>query len=152
PIVALAAAAAVTSRVELLTTVLNVPYRKNGVVLGKQLASLDRIAGGRLTAGLALGGWPEDHAASGSAQRQGAGLDEMHDARMRAGGGELVGASGAMPAMPPGPPRLLFGGFTPASHARAARYGIGWVAPSFGLDALTTGAASVRAAWEAAGR
>ncbi|MCZ7537315.1 MAG: LLM class flavin-dependent oxidoreductase [Acidimicrobiia bacterium] len=45
PIVALAAAAAVTERVELLTTVLNVPYRTNGLVLAKQLASLDAIAG-----------------------------------------------------------------------------------------------------------
>src|SRR5687768_18401243 len=63
PLIALAAAAARTERIELLTTVLNVPWRRNAVVLAKQLASVDAIAGGRLTAGLALGGWPEDHAA-----------------------------------------------------------------------------------------
>src|SRR5687767_3743770 len=65
PLVALAAAAACTQRVELLTTVLNVPWRRNGVVLAKQLASLDRLSGGRLTAGLGLGGWPDDHAVVG---------------------------------------------------------------------------------------
>lgn len=61
PLVALAVAAARTERLELLTTVLNVPWRRNAVVLAKQLASLDRVADGRLTAGLALGGWPQDH-------------------------------------------------------------------------------------------
>src|SRR5918992_4155377 len=69
PPVALAAAAARTERVELLTTVLNVPYRQNAVVLAKQLASIDRLSGGRLTAGLALGGWPEDYQASEMAPR-----------------------------------------------------------------------------------
>ena len=58
PLVALAAAAARTTRIELLTTVLNVGYRRNAVVLAKQLASVERLSGGRLTAGLGLGGWP----------------------------------------------------------------------------------------------
>src|SRR5215210_7112147 len=40
PLVALSAAAARTEHVELLTTVLNVPWRRNAVVLAKQLASL----------------------------------------------------------------------------------------------------------------
>src|SRR5688572_16790845 len=61
PLVALAVAAARTDRIELLTTVLNVPWRRNAVVLAKQLAALDRVSDGRLTAGLGLGGWPDDH-------------------------------------------------------------------------------------------
>jgi alkanesulfonate monooxygenase SsuD/methylene tetrahydromethanopterin reductase-like flavin-dependent oxidoreductase (luciferase family) len=60
PLIALAAAAARTERVELLTTILGVPFRHSPVVLAKQLASIDQLSGGRLTAGLALGGWPED--------------------------------------------------------------------------------------------
>src|SRR5687768_16706610 len=58
PLVALAAAAACTKRVELLTTVLNTGYRQNPVALAKQIASVDQLSGGRLTVGLALGGWP----------------------------------------------------------------------------------------------
>ena len=60
----MAAAAAHTERIELLTTVLNVGYRQNAIVLAKQIASVDQISGSRLTVGLALGGWPEDYAAS----------------------------------------------------------------------------------------
>src|SRR5919106_748724 len=64
PLTTLAAAAACTERVELLTTVLNVGWRANPVLLAKQMASVDLLSGGRLTAGLGLGGWPEDFAAS----------------------------------------------------------------------------------------
>ena len=53
-----------THRIELLTTVLNVGYRRNPTVLAKQIASVDQLSTRRLTVGLALGGWPEDYAAS----------------------------------------------------------------------------------------
>jgi alkanesulfonate monooxygenase SsuD/methylene tetrahydromethanopterin reductase-like flavin-dependent oxidoreductase (luciferase family) len=156
PVVALSAAAARTERVELLTTVLNVPWRRNAVVLAKQLASVDRLSGGRLTAGLALGGWPDDHAAAGpSTVSLGACMDDMVATMRRVWAGELVGSSrsgAAIPALPPGRPRLLFGGLVPAAFRRAARLGDGWVAPSFGLDALIDGAARVRAAWRDEGR
>jgi alkanesulfonate monooxygenase SsuD/methylene tetrahydromethanopterin reductase-like flavin-dependent oxidoreductase (luciferase family) len=46
----------------------------------------------------------------------------------------------------------LFGGFVPATFRRAARLGDGWVAPSFGYGALTTGVDAVREAWREAGR
>src|SRR5215213_2570445 len=64
PLIALAVAPERTERTELLTTVLTVPYRRNAVVLAKQLASIDTLSEGRLTPGLALGGWPDDYAAS----------------------------------------------------------------------------------------
>jgi alkanesulfonate monooxygenase SsuD/methylene tetrahydromethanopterin reductase-like flavin-dependent oxidoreductase (luciferase family) len=153
PLIALAAASARTARIELLTTVLNVPWRRNAVVLAKQLASLDAVSGGRLTAGLGLGGWPEDHAAVGPAPHgPGRVLDDMLATMHAVWRGELVGASGPLPATPPGRPRLLFGGWAPASFRRAARFGQGWVAPSFGFETLTDGIAAVRAAWRDAGR
>src|ERR1700716_2870887 len=50
PLVALAAAAVCTRRVELVTTVVNVCWRENAVLLSKQLSSVDRLSAGRLTA------------------------------------------------------------------------------------------------------
>lgn len=153
PLIALAAAAASTRDIELLTTVLNVPWRRNAVVLAKQLASVDAVADGRLTAGLALGGWASDHDAVGPYdKRLGEVMDEMLASMMAAWRGELVGASGPLPATPSGRPRLLFGGFARATFERAARFGQGWVAPSFGHDALIRGVASVNEAWQASGR
>ncbi|MGH2867128.1 MAG: LLM class flavin-dependent oxidoreductase, partial [Solirubrobacteraceae bacterium] len=52
-LIALAAAAAVTERIGLTTSILIVPYRGNGALLAKQLATVDVIAGGRLRAGVA---------------------------------------------------------------------------------------------------
>jgi hypothetical protein len=60
PLTALAAAAARTEHVELLTTVLTVGWRNNPVLLALQIASVDLLSGGRLTVGLGLGGWPDD--------------------------------------------------------------------------------------------
>ncbi|GAA5135112.1 LLM class flavin-dependent oxidoreductase [Pseudonocardia adelaidensis] len=153
PLVALAAAAARTERVELLTTVLNVPYRQNAVLLAKQLASVDRLSGGRLTAGLALGGWPEDYEASGVPHRGlGAAMDAMIATMQQAWDGKLTGASGPMPALPPERPGLLVGGLVPAAFARAATVGQGWIAPSFGLQQVVDGVAAVRKAWDRVGR
>jgi alkanesulfonate monooxygenase SsuD/methylene tetrahydromethanopterin reductase-like flavin-dependent oxidoreductase (luciferase family) len=147
------AAAARTERVELLTTVLNVPYRQNAVVLAKQLASIDRLSGGRLTAGLALGGWPEDYETSELPRRGlGAAMDTMVATMQAAWDGKLAGASGPMPALPPDRPGLLFGGLVPAAFTRAATSGQGWIAPSFGIQQVVDGVESLRKAWERIGR
>jgi alkanesulfonate monooxygenase SsuD/methylene tetrahydromethanopterin reductase-like flavin-dependent oxidoreductase (luciferase family) len=153
PIVALAAAAARTERAELMTTVLTIPYRQNALVLAKQLASVDQLSGGRLTVGLALGGWPEDYAASELPQAgRGATFEEMLATMRRAWAGEVAGASGPMPALPGGRPAVLLGGLMPAAFARAAGLAEGWVAPFFGFEMLVDGIASVRQAWIEAGR
>lgn len=153
PLIALAAAAERTGRVELMTTVLNVPLRRNAVVLAKQLASLDRLSGGRLTLGLGLGGWPRDREASELPPGgMGALMDGMLSTMRQVWDGEVRGASGPMPALPPDRPGLLFGGFAPASFNRMAAAGDGWVAPSFGFEPLVDGIAAARAAWSGAGR
>jgi alkanesulfonate monooxygenase SsuD/methylene tetrahydromethanopterin reductase-like flavin-dependent oxidoreductase (luciferase family) len=153
PLVALGAAAARTERIELMTTVLNVGYRRNAVVLGKQLASVDQLSGGRLTAGLALGGWPEDYAASEAPLTgRGALFDATLATLRRVWAGELVGASGPMPALPEGRPRLLLGGLVPGSYTRVAKAADGWVAPSMGIETLSQGIEGVRRAWAAANR
>jgi alkanesulfonate monooxygenase SsuD/methylene tetrahydromethanopterin reductase-like flavin-dependent oxidoreductase (luciferase family) len=154
PLVALAAAAARTERVELLTTVLNVPYRQNAVLLAKQLASVDQLSGGRLTPGLALGGWPEDAEISGvPLEGRGALVDGMLATMRQVWNGEVSGAGGPMPApRPDGRLDLLFGGLTTASYRRVARSGLGWIAPFFGMGTLTDGIAGTRKAWADAGR
>ena len=59
PMVVLGAAAAVTNRVRLMTSILLAPLR-SGAMLAKQAASVDAISGGRLTLGLGIGGRPDD--------------------------------------------------------------------------------------------
>jgi alkanesulfonate monooxygenase SsuD/methylene tetrahydromethanopterin reductase-like flavin-dependent oxidoreductase (luciferase family) len=153
PLTALAAAAARTEQVELLTTVLNVGWRANPVLLAKQMASVDLLSGGRLTAGMGLGGWPEDFAASevptsGGGARLRSALATMR----RVWAGEVSGQGGPMRRLPAGRPALLFGGLVPAAFTRAAAEGQGWVAPLFGLQVVEDGVSAVREAWAEAGR
>jgi alkanesulfonate monooxygenase SsuD/methylene tetrahydromethanopterin reductase-like flavin-dependent oxidoreductase (luciferase family) len=153
PIVALSTAAATTERIELMTTILNVLWRQNAVLLAKQLASVDRVSGGRLTAGLGFGGWPQDYEASGAPLAgKGASFEQMLAAMQAVWRGEVSGAGGPMPPQPAGRPALLIGGLAPPFFERVARYGDGWVAPSFGLETLVQGIESARRAWKDAGR
>jgi alkanesulfonate monooxygenase SsuD/methylene tetrahydromethanopterin reductase-like flavin-dependent oxidoreductase (luciferase family) len=142
PLTALAAAAAGTSRIELTTTVLNVCWRGNAVLLAKQLSSVQRLSGGRLTAGLGMGGWPADYEASGVPLAGRGALFESSLATMR----RTWNATGDGP-------RVLLGGTVQASFARAATGpSEGWVAPLFDLALLKAGAAAVARAWAEAGR
>src|SRR5919199_1585802 len=64
-LVALAAAAAVTERIKLLTSVLLAPLRTNTALFAKQAASVDGLSEGRLVLGLAIGGREDDYELSG---------------------------------------------------------------------------------------
>ena len=65
-LIALAAAAAVTERIRLVTDIMIAPLRANTALLAKQSATIDHLCGGgRVVLGLAPGGREDDYALSG---------------------------------------------------------------------------------------
>jgi alkanesulfonate monooxygenase SsuD/methylene tetrahydromethanopterin reductase-like flavin-dependent oxidoreductase (luciferase family) len=155
PLTTLAAAAAVTERIGLTTAILLAPYRGNGALLAKQLATVDNLAGGRLTVGIAVGGREDDYASTGVPfQERGRRFDGQL-AEMRAvWAGEPRGFAGPIGPPPPraGGPPLLIGGTAPAAFRRMAGYGAGWIAGGGGPEAFAGGVEQVRRAWRDAGR
>jgi alkanesulfonate monooxygenase SsuD/methylene tetrahydromethanopterin reductase-like flavin-dependent oxidoreductase (luciferase family) len=147
PLTVLAAAAAVTERIGLCTSVLLAPLRPNAAALAKQALSLNALSGGRLTLGVGLGGRDDDYEVSGvETSRRGRRLDEMLERMREVWAEDRVGPSGA------GAPRVVLGGGVDASFARAARFGEGWIAGGSPPDQYAEMAARARAAWSEAGR
>ena len=147
PLTALAAAAAVTERIGLCTSVLIVPLRTNPVELAKQALSVHALSGGRLTLGVGLGGREDDYQVSGVEMRgRGRRLDRAL-AEVRE-----IWSEGAVGPSLEGVPRLIVGGHADASFARAARFGDGWIAGASGPDQFAEGAEKARSAWKEAGR
>lgn len=152
---ALAAAAAVTDRIGLTTAILIGPFRGNGALLAKQLATVDAIAGGRLRVGIAVGGRADDYEATGSPF---AGRGRAFDAQlaeMRAVWAQQprgsAGPIGPAPVQAGGPP-LLIGGTVAAAFRRMTEFGEGWIMGGGGPEAFAAGADRARQAWREAGR
>jgi alkanesulfonate monooxygenase SsuD/methylene tetrahydromethanopterin reductase-like flavin-dependent oxidoreductase (luciferase family) len=150
PLAALAAAAAVTDRLALVTMVVIGPLR-SPAVLAKQAASLDELSGGRLVLGLSIGARTEDYAAIGMDHRdrgrrlsaqivalKDAWEDQRHVPRH---------ASGR-----PGGPPVLAGGLSGQAFARMAGSADGYVHGGGPPRAFAGAAGRARAAWEDLGR
>ncbi|HUA35246.1 MAG TPA: TIGR03619 family F420-dependent LLM class oxidoreductase [Candidatus Binataceae bacterium] len=76
PLMTLAYVAALTSKIRLATSVIVVPYR-NAIHLAKELATLDRLCGGRLAVGVASGWLESEFRALGAPyEKRGAYTDE----------------------------------------------------------------------------
>ena len=147
PLIALAAAAAVTERIGLATTVLLAPLRENPVELAKQAASLQALSSGRFTLGVGLGGRDDDYAASGmETSGRGARLDEMLEKIRETWARAEIGPTTEADA------RLIVGGHADASFARAAHFADGWIAAGSGPDQAREGIEKAKAAWTDAGR
>ena len=150
PFVTLAAAAAVTTHVRLITAILLAPLRTNTALFAKQAASLDSLSNGRLVLGVAVGRREDDYAASGvDFHRRGRLLDRQLDELRAIWRGE--GGIGPKPARERGP-EIMIGGHSPATVRRIVRAGDGWIHGGGGPQALMHGAEPLLTAWQAAGR
>ncbi len=147
PLTALAAAAVVTERIGLCTSVLLGPLRTNPTELAKQSLSVHALSGGRFTLGIGLGGREDDYEASEVPMRgRGKALDAALERVKEVWEGEEVGPSEQ------GSPGLVIGGSVDASYARAARFGDGWIAGGAPPEQYAGMAARAKAAWAEAGR
>ncbi len=147
PLSALAAAAAVTERIGLATTVLLGPLRVNPVALAKQVASVHKISGGRMTLGIGLGGREDDYEVAGVSMRtRGKELDAMLERMREVWAGDEMGPETETE------PRVLVGGGVEASFKRAARFGDGWIASGAPPEQFAGWWEEFEAAWSAAGR
>ena len=154
-LIALAAAAAVTSRIRLTTSVLLAPLYSNTALFAKQAASLDRLSGGRLVLGLGLGGRDDDFTASAlPTAGKGRRLDQQLTEMKRIWAGERYGYAGAIGPEPVrrGGPELILGGAAQASFRRVALLGDGWIMGGGTPEMFAQAAAAVDQAWAEAGR
>jgi alkanesulfonate monooxygenase SsuD/methylene tetrahydromethanopterin reductase-like flavin-dependent oxidoreductase (luciferase family) len=149
PLMTLAAAAAVTERIELMTDVLIAPIRATAL-LAKQAATLDRLSGGRLTLGLGIGGRADDYTAVGMlTDGRGRRFDTQLCRLRELWASDRIGPS---PAQPGGPP-LLVAGYAPRAIERAARLADGWtLGVGSTVEQFREGRAILRDAWAEHGR
>jgi alkanesulfonate monooxygenase SsuD/methylene tetrahydromethanopterin reductase-like flavin-dependent oxidoreductase (luciferase family) len=154
PLIALAAAAAVTERIRLMTDILIAPYRVNAPLLAKQALTVHSVSQGRLVLGLAVGSRPDDYEVSGvPLETRGRRFEEMLAEIKAIFAGEDRGFAGPIgPPPPDGPPEVLIGGTVDATFRRAAEFGDGWTVGGSGADSLEPSLEKLRTAWSEAGR
>lgn len=161
PFVALSVAAAVTTRLELLTG-LALLAQRDPIVTAKEVASLDHVSGGRFSFGVGYG-WNEPelrHHGVRFDQRR-AVVRERLQAMRRLWTDESasywsdhvhLGTSWAWPKpiQEPHPPVLLGAGLGPRTLADLVAVADGWL--PIGTSATLAGLPTLRAAWAEAGR
>ena len=148
PLISLTAAAAVTSRIKLVTMVVIGPLR-TVAVLAKEAASLNAVSGGRFVLGLGIGARADDYAVSGLETRdRGQRLAEQLLALKTYWEDDRVGPHSG----PSAGPLLLAGGQSGEAFARMARYADGYVHGGGPPRAFASAASRARAAWSELGR
>jgi probable F420-dependent oxidoreductase len=161
PLIWLAYVAAAAPSLRLGTCILIVPQR-NPLVLAKELATLDRLSGGRVDLGIGVGWMREEFDALGIPwERRGARTDEYIAAMRSLWAGPHAEYHGdfvdfAPATCSPRPVRgsipILVGGDTRAAVKRAARIGDGYFPGTGDLEALAGRIAELRENAEALGR
>lgn len=135
-VVALTLVAAHTSTIRVASGIIELPLY-NPVILAKQLASIDQVAGGRLIAGFGAGYVESEFAALGvPLSERGRRMDEYLDAMLELWSmpqpeyhGRHVDFAGIdaypRPTWPEGPP-IVLGGVSPRARRRAIARAHGW--------------------------
>ena len=162
PVVSLAFVAGVTSRIRLGTSVLVMPYY-TPVMLAKQLATLDRVSGGRLDVGLGIG-WSRDEfdAVGVPFEKRGQRADEFLACLKAIWNEEPVEFHGEFyrvprafvrprPLQTPHPP-ITIGGYGMAAVRRAIAFGDGFNGGNVPFDRVAPLVQAVREGAERAGR
>ena len=154
PLIAFAAAAAVTERINLTTAILLLPTRASAAAVAKQTASVQALSGGRLVLGAAVGGREDDFRAAGVPfEDRGRRFEEMLDEIKRLWAGEGRGfAGGVGPDVSDNPPPIIVGGQADAAFRRAAKYGDGWIMGTAPPEYFPPAVEKLEAAWRAEGR
>jgi probable F420-dependent oxidoreductase len=154
PMIGLTWAAARTTRLKLGPGVLVLPGR-NPAVVAKQLASLDRLSGGRLLVAFGLGlPDPRERAAFPitAGQTRGEAFDDALVLVRRYLSGEAVGGVRVQPDPLQQPLDLWVGGSSPAALVRAGRLADGWLPSLITPDEAAEGRAVIDRVAEETGR
>ena len=153
PIAGIGYAAAVTRKLKLGTGVVILPGR-NPAVVAKQLASLDRLSGGRLLVTFGLGGQPAERAALPipEGRTRGEVFDETLRLVRRYLTEEGVDGVAVRPATVQQPLEFWVAGSVPAAQRRAGRLADGWLTSLLTPDEAAQGRDVVEAAAKEAGR
>jgi probable F420-dependent oxidoreductase len=153
PIAGIGYAAAITRKLKLGTGVVVLPGR-NPAVVGKQLASLDRLSGGRLLVTFGLGGEPVERSALPIPEGRSRGevFDETLVMVRRYLAGDDVDGVAVRPSPVQQPLEFWVAGSVPAAQRRAGRLADGWLTSLLTPDEAAQGRERVEQAAEEAGR
>lgn len=159
PLIALTAIAANTKTIRLGTGV-NILSQVNPLLMAKQAASLDSIAGGRLMLGLGIGWLREEFEAMGVPfERRGARFDDYVAAMRKVWSGDVVEHDSdflnwhGFKSYPlPTGLSVHIGGNKGKAFERVAKLGDGWFAPTADPENLAPQIDSLKAACSDAGR
>ncbi|MCV7419465.1 LLM class F420-dependent oxidoreductase [Mycobacterium yunnanensis] len=154
PFVTLAAAAAVTSRIDLFTGIALL-IQRDPIVTAKEAASIDLISNGRFVFGVGAGWNIEELRDHGTDPKtRGALLDERIEAIKALWTDEPAEYHGKFvdfdasysrpkPVQKPHPP-IFIGGNSDATVKRVIRHGAGWISNPFPVDVLASRAQQMR--------
>lgn len=146
PATVLAYCAAVTTRLRLIPYAVVLPYR-NPFLAAKQLATLDRISGGRAVLAAAVGYLRSEFAALGvDFDERNLLFDEAVEVIALAWGRRRVAYDGrhftalaqSQLPLPPAPIPIWIAGNAARARQRAAEYGAGWAPVQYGLAQAAT--------------